>query len=85
LAAYGRASEKGIDPDDPSASINLAFDVADYFALKDKEARAIAAEVAAVVSNWKHVAEEAGLTRTEIDRMASVFERDDWKKARAAA
>ena len=74
-----------IDPDDPSASIDLAFGVADYFGLKDKEARAIASEIAAVVSDWKQVAEKTGLTRAEMDRMASAFEHDDLDKARAAA
>ncbi|MGH8744751.1 MAG: hypothetical protein ACREUY_10790 [Burkholderiales bacterium] len=39
-----------IDPDDPSASIDLAFAAAAYFGLKDKDARAIAAEIAGVVS-----------------------------------
>ena len=38
---------------------DLAFDAADYFGLKDKEARAIAAELAAVVSDWRRVAETA--------------------------
>ncbi|HEY4817979.1 MAG TPA: type II toxin-antitoxin system HipA family toxin [Candidatus Acidoferrum sp.] len=80
-----RVLSTSIDPDDPSASIDLAFGVADYFGLKDKEARAIASEIAAVVSDWKQVAEKTGLTRAEIDRMASAFEHDDLDKARAAA
>jgi serine/threonine-protein kinase HipA len=80
-----RVLSTSIDPDDPSASIDLAFEVADYFGLKDKEARAIAAELGAVVSRWKQVAEKTGLTRAEIDRMASAFEHDDLKKARAGA
>jgi serine/threonine-protein kinase HipA len=80
-----RVLSTSIDPDDPSASIDLAFDVADYFGLKDKEARGIAAEIAAVVSDWKQVAEKTGLTRAEIDRMASAFEHDDLDKARTAA
>ena len=62
-----RVLSTSIDPDDPSASIDLAFDAADYFGLKDKEARAIAAELAAVVSDWRQVAEKAGLTRAEMD------------------
>src|SRR2546430_9622173 len=69
-----RVLSTSIDPDDPNASIDLAFSVADYFGLKDKEARAIAAELAAVVSDWKQVAEKTGLTRAEIDRMASALE-----------
>lgn len=80
-----RVLSTSIDPDDPSASIDLAFDAADYFGLKDKEARAIAAELAAVVSDWRQVAEKAGLTRAEMDRMASAFEHDDLKKAHAEA
>ncbi len=77
-----RILSTSIDPDDPSASIDLAFAVAGYFGLQDKQARKIAAEIAAVVSTWREVAGMAGLNRAEIERMASAFEHDDLRKAR---
>jgi|HubBroStandDraft_3_1064219.scaffolds.fasta_scaffold37521_2 serine/threonine-protein kinase HipA len=76
-----RVLSTAIDPDDPSASIDLAFANADYFGLKAKDARNIAAGIAAVVSEWRKVAESLGLNRAEINRMASAFEHEDLKKA----
>ena len=63
-----RVLSTSIDPDDPSASMDLAFAAADYFGLQSKDARAMAAEVAAAVSGWKQVAEKAGLTRARKKR-----------------
>jgi serine/threonine-protein kinase HipA len=79
-----RVLSTSIDPDDPSASIDLALAAAGYFGLKDKQARQIAAEIATVVSTWRETAEKAGLTRAEIDRMASAFEHEDLKAASAS-
>lgn len=78
-----RVLSTSIDPDDPSASIELAFAAAEYFGLKDSEARSIAAEIGIIVSAWRKSAEKIGLSRAEIDRMASAFEHDDLKKALA--
>lgn len=77
-----RVLSTSIDPDDPSASMELAFTAADYFGLKDKQARAISGEIAAAVSAWRATAEKIGLSRTEIERMASAFEHQDLEKAR---
>lgn len=76
-----RVLSTSIDPDDPSASIDLAFEASEYFGLKEKQARAVAAEVAAVVAHWRTEAERAGLTKAEIGRMASAFDHEDLKKA----
>lgn len=73
-----------IDPEDNSASIDLALAAAEYFGLKKAEAKAIAGEVGAAVAGWRQEAQKAGITKTEIDRMASAFEHDDLKKAQAA-
>jgi serine/threonine-protein kinase HipA len=78
-----RILSTSIDPDDPSASIDLAFAAAEYFGLKGKDARAIAAQIGKVVSGWRAVAEKTGLTKSEIDRMASAFEHQDLKKSLA--
>ena len=76
-----RVLSTAIDPDDPSASIDLAFAAAEYFGLNDKEARKIAASVAAAVSGWRQEAKKAGLSEAEITRMASAFEHEDLTKA----
>ena len=71
-----------ITPDDNTASIDLAFEVAGYFELGDARTREIASEVAAAVSRWRAEAARQGLTRQEIDRMASAFEHQDLARAR---
>ena len=51
------------------------------FGLKDKDARAIAAEVGAAVATWRDVAGAVGIRKAEIDRMASACEHDDLEQA----
>lgn len=76
-----RVLSNAIDFDDQSASVELAFDVAEYFELNPDEAREVAAEVAEVVSGWREEADRVGLTRGECERMASAFEHSDLRKA----
>jgi len=78
-----RVLTTAIDLDDGTASFDLAMSVADYFELTADETRAIAAEVGQSVSRWRTEANTLGLTRAEIDRMASAFEHDDIKAALA--
>ena len=70
-----------INEDDNTASLELAMSVAEYFELENSKAKAIAAEVGKIVSKWRNEAARHGVTRAEIDRMASAFEHDDLKKA----
>ena len=60
------------------------MDVAGYFELEDAKAREIAKQVGEAVSKWRDEAARCGLTKNEIDRMASAFEHEDLKAARAA-
>jgi serine/threonine-protein kinase HipA len=78
-----RVLTTAINEDDNTASLGLALDVAGYFELDAGRARAIAAEVGNVVSKWRHEAAEVGLTKPEIERMASAFEHRDLEMARA--
>jgi serine/threonine-protein kinase HipA len=48
------------------------------------KAREIAKQVGKAVSKWRDEAAQHGLSKTEIERMASAFEHDDLKMARAA-
>lgn len=76
-----RILSTAIDPDDPSASLDLALNVSEYFGLKERDARAIAAEIGGVVATWRQEAEKQRLSKAEIDRMRSAFEHEDLKKA----
>jgi serine/threonine-protein kinase HipA len=72
-----------INEDDSTASLALAMEVAGYFEIADGKAREIAAQVGKVVSRWRDEAARHGLKGAEIDRMASAFEHEDLKMARA--
>ncbi len=78
-----RVLSTAIDLDDGTASLKLALEVSGYFELTADEARRIAAEVGKAVAAWRKVAASLGLTRAEIDRMASAFEHEDLKAALA--
>ncbi len=71
-----------IDESDATASLELAFEVAEYFDLTANEARRIASEVGTVVGGWRQEAVSAGLGAQEIDRMTSAFEHRDLDAAR---
>lgn len=62
--------------------IGLAMEVAGCFELDADKARAIAAQVGKAVSKWRDEAARHGLTKPEIDRMASAFEHRDLEMAR---
>ena len=76
-----RILSSSIDDSDPTASLGLAFEVAEYFELTADEARAIVSEVGDVVKGWRHEATKLGLSNQEIDRMASAFEHQDLEAA----
>lgn len=78
-----RVLSTAITEDDNTASLDHALEVAGYFELSDERAREVASDVAGVVSRWRHVAEQHGLTEHEVDRMASAFEHQDMTRARA--
>ena len=79
-----RVLTTAIDLDDGTASLDLALEVAEYFELTAKQARAIANEVGQAVATWREQAARIGLTPAEIDRMASAFEHADLAAAAAA-
>ena len=76
-----RILASSIDESDPTASLDLALEVAEYFDVSADRARSIASEVGSVVSNWRKDAKRMGLPNPEIDRMASAFEHEDLAKA----
>lgn len=72
-----RILSTAIDETDGTASLELAFDVAEHFGLKPKSAKAIALEVGNAVNRWRDEAGRLGLLAKEIERMASAFEHED--------
>jgi serine/threonine-protein kinase HipA len=77
-----RVLTTAINEDDNTASLALAMDVAGYFELDGDKAREIAAQVGEAVAKWRDEAARHGLTKPEIDRMASAFEHQDLEMAR---
>ena len=77
-----RILSTSISPDDPTASLDLASETAEYYGLNPKQARRISAEVAAAVVDWRAEADHLGLSRRETERMASAFQHPDLDKAR---
>jgi serine/threonine-protein kinase HipA len=80
-----RAHSLLLDEESAEASAARVTDVAGYFGLDEDAVRDVTAAVVASVAQWRDVAREHGLTRREIDRMASAFEHDDlrWAEERA--
>jgi serine/threonine-protein kinase HipA len=74
-----RVLTTAIDEVDGTGSLELAFGVAEHFGIKPNAARSIATEVRAAVANWDAAAKALGLSRDEIDRMASAFEYEEPK------
>jgi serine/threonine-protein kinase HipA len=72
-----RILSTAINEDDNTASLALALEVAGYFELDDAAAREIAKQVGTAVSKWRDEAARHGLSKTEINRMASSFEHED--------
>lgn len=72
---YGGGLSLNITETDNSLDMELAREVAPFFGVSEKDAEAIIGEVNDVVSNWRRVATELGISREEQERMAKAFER----------
>ncbi len=77
-----RVLSTAIDLGDPTASLDIAIEVAHYFDLTAADAKKITKEVASATTLWKKEAEELKIKQSEIDRMASAFEHEDLRKAK---
>ena len=79
-----RILSTAINEDDNTASLALALEVAGYFDLDDGQGpRRSRRQVGKAVSKWRDEAARHGLSKAEIDRMASAFEHEDLKAALA--
>jgi serine/threonine-protein kinase HipA len=71
-----------IDYDDPSARVELLFDVADAFGLRPTDAATVVGEVEEAVAGWRRCATRAGIGASEIELMAPAFEHPEREAAR---
>lgn len=72
-----RILSTNIDLHDSTASLELAFSVAEYFGLDTASAKQISAEVDQAVATWAVEAKQLGIKKSEIQQMASAFEHQD--------
>ncbi len=70
-----------INEADHTASLELAYEVAELFEFKPTEARKEAKKIADVIKYWNKDAAELGICRQEIELMSSAFEHHDLKLA----
>ena len=68
-----------IDFEDSTASLDVALSIIDELRLTKKKAYQIISEVTKPIVKWRCVARSFGLSKREIDRMASAFEHEDLK------
>jgi serine/threonine-protein kinase HipA len=76
-----RIHSLALDADDPSASLDRARSVARSFGLTAAASRSVIAEVARSVRRWRSAAAAAGLSKRDIERMATAFEHEDLASA----
>ena len=76
-----RFLKTNINENNNTASLALAFEVAEDFRLNISEARKIAKLVGESVKHWKKEALQLGANKQEIDFMYSAFEHDDLNQA----
>lgn len=80
-----RAHVLALNEVDTASSLETVLEVAEQFGIKLARAKEIAGEVGAAVSDWKVAAKLYGLKAPQIERMATAFEHEDLKQARALA
>ncbi|WP_432671093.1 type II toxin-antitoxin system HipA family toxin [Flavobacterium sp. SM2513] len=64
-----------IDTDTNELDFDLAKSVGEYFRLDEKQMDAVIKEVNQATRNWKTIAKELGITRSEIELMTKAFNR----------
>jgi serine/threonine-protein kinase HipA len=77
-----RVLSTSINEADQRASLDLAFEVAEYFRIGPDSASEIVSEVGQAVAQWRDEASSLGLSTFEINRMSSAFEHEDLEKAK---
>ncbi|OFY84433.1 MAG: toxin HipA [Bacteroidetes bacterium RIFCSPLOWO2_12_FULL_35_15] len=71
---FGSGLSLNISENDNSLDLELALSVAKYFRIDEQKGKAIIDQVKSSVSNWRSVANDIGISRSEQDRMSKAFE-----------
>ena len=75
LDSDGDVLSLNVDENNNLIDFELALDVASMFGITEKQARICLDEIRGTVeNNWRILAKRYGLTRGEIERMASAFD-----------
>jgi len=78
-----RVLTTNIDLDEGTCSIDLLEAASGFFGLSLPQARATIKEVAAATATWRATAKSVGARSVEINRMASAFEHEDFRRSLA--
>jgi serine/threonine-protein kinase HipA len=70
----GTGLSLNITEHDNSLDFDLALSVAKYFRLKPEKAKSILQEIKLVKGQWRKIAADAGLSKTEQEKMSAAFE-----------
>ncbi len=77
-----RVHALAIDVDDPMAGMQGALDTAPYYGVTSEIATRILRDVVLAVASWRSIAQRLDVSESEIERMKSAFEHDDFDLAR---
>lgn len=76
-----RSLATAFNEDDATASMQLAMEIAGYFEMEIRKAKQVTTEVGRAVSKWRNEAAHLGLSKSEVERMASAFDHQDLRTA----
>lgn len=77
-----RILSTSIDLIDPTASLDIALEVAHYFDMNSTHAKEVLKEVGSATALWHKEAIKLKIKKGEIDRMSSAFEHEDLQKTK---
>lgn len=83
ITEKARILTTSITYDDPRASLDPAFEFAEYLGIPKDEALATIKQVAQATATWRDVATRFGISSSAQERMVTAFEHDESKKAEA--
>jgi serine/threonine-protein kinase HipA len=71
---FGSGLSLNISDKDNELEIELALSVAEYFRVDKEMAKVIIEQIKSSVSDWRNVAKDIGISKSEQDRMSKAFE-----------
>ncbi len=71
---YGTGLSLNVSEKDNALDLDLALSVADYFRVNNRKAKEIITGVKDAVNEWRKIAKNIGLSKSEQDKMSKAFE-----------